>query len=143
MSGIIVKDGKNHIAEIIFGSTPLQNYWLGLMTNGDITKDEVTDYDIQLGSGLTEVTGTDYGRIELTRNSDWAIVAGLATSNEKTFTVGAGGWDNVKGWFLAESESGNDVVWAESFPVGQQSNKAATSLVKIIAKITQKAEDEA
>lgn len=149
MAGILTKDGKEHFADLKFGSTAPQDYWLLLIENGDITKDEVTDDDIQLGSGLTEVSGTGYSRIQLNRGS-WTISEELiggkirivASYAQQTFTVGAGGWSNVKGYALALSSTGNDVIAAESFPSGQQGNKVANAQLKFTPRMLEKREGE-
>ena len=139
MSGIIVDDGKNHLQEILFGSASPQNYYLGLVEEGTIS---VANTNIQLGSGLTEITGTGYIRKVLTRGTDYTIVGAIATCVQKIFTVGAGGWSNVKGYVITKTISGNDVVWAESLPLGQQGNKLQNALIKITPVITQKAYGE-
>lgn len=142
MAGIVTLDGKNHFLEVLFKSTAAQNYYLGLMKQGNIDADTVTDYDIQIGDGLTEVTGTGYARQLLTRNSEWTVASGVATAAMKTFTVGAGGWSDVKGYFIAGSESGADAYIAESFPSGQQGAKTESSQVRVTAVIPVKAYGE-
>jgi hypothetical protein len=149
MAGITTKFGKIHFGNIKYVSTAPQNYFLRLITNGDINKDTVTDDDIQMGSGLTEITGTGYAAIELLRGS-W--VKSEPTEGGKTrivytypqqiFTVGAGGWSNVKGYALSLTASGNDVIAAESFPTGQQGSKIAGQQLKISPRMYERREDE-
>jgi hypothetical protein len=115
--GILLNDGQNNFLNILFKTLPPQNYYLGLMTNA--TNPTVTD---QIGSGITEVTGTNYARLLVTRDTDWTVAGPLAISGIKIFNVGTGGWLQCNGFILCETLAGNDAVLAQAFPVAMQGN---------------------
>src|SRR5690606_11680857 len=124
---ILLNNGQTHFLAVLFKSTAVQDYYLGLMTatsNPTIPQ--------QIGSGITEVTGTGYARITLTRDTDWtASGTAIVTSAQKTFTVGAGGWTSVNGYFVATASTGNNAIFAEAFACAQQGSKVAGDTVKI------------
>jgi hypothetical protein len=128
--GVFLLDGQNHFLNIIFKASPVQDYYLGLMTN--VVNPDVTD---QLGSGITEVTGTDYARILLTRDTDWLVVGPLAESLAKIFTVGAGGWIACNGFFIAETLAGNDAILAQVFNLSMQGDYLEGEEIEVISDI--------
>ena len=110
MSGILLTSGQVDILNVYFLNTAVRStLYLGLMTN--TTNPTVGQ---QLGTGITEVSGTGYNRISLTRNTDWSILSDTITAAQKTFTVGSGGWSAVNGYFVALSSGGTDAVMAEA-----------------------------
>jgi len=126
MAGVLLNNGQDHVLSVVFKTTAVQNYFLRLMTE---TSNPALS--AQVGSGITEVTGTDYAAITLTRDTDWTgPSSNIVTSAQKTFTVGAGGWANVSGYFISLTSTGNDAIWAEAFPAGQQGNKIENDTVK-------------
>lgn len=139
MVGVLLDNGQEHFLDVLFESTAVQNYFLALM-------EETANpaLSAQVGSGITEVTGTDYARITITRATDWSRVGQIVTAVEKTFTVGAGGWTNVNGYFIALTGVATtaDAIWAEAFPAAQQGNKAENDTIKITAKYEQKDDSE-
>lgn len=100
---------------MLFKNTPVQNYYLGLMTN--LVNPDVND---QIGSGITEVAGTDYARILLTRDTDWLVAGPLAESLIKIFNVGPGGWLQCNGFMVCLTPSGNDAIFTQPFPAAMQ-----------------------
>lgn len=134
MAGYLLDDGQAHIVNVLFEATAVQNYYLALIEDTSISLSD------QIGSGLTEVSGTGYARITLTRGTDWSIVGALATAVLKEFTVGAGGWNNVNGYAvcLSSTPTTADAIWAEVFPAGDQGNKTAGTKVQVVCKFEQK-----
>lgn len=135
MAGVLLNNGQEYFLEVIFKNTTPGDLYLGLMEEG--TDPALT---AQVGTGITEVTGTGYARITLTRNTDWTRTGQVITAAQKTFTVGAGGWLNVRGYFVATSAtvSSATAIWAESFPLAQQGNKVAGDTVRITASYEQR-----
>jgi hypothetical protein len=139
MTGILLEAGQEHILKVLFKDSAVQNYYLGLMTN---TSNPTIAQ--QIGSGITEVSGTDYARIAITRDTQWTRVNQIVTADEKTFTVGAGGWTAVNGYVICLSAVATtaDAIWAEAFTAGQQGDKSAGDTVKITSKYEQKDDSE-
>jgi hypothetical protein len=138
MSGVLLNDGQQQILDIVFKTaTPPDPLYLGLMVQ---TSNPALS--AQIGSGITEVAGTGYARIPVARNTDWTRVGQIVTGSQKTFTVGAGGWATVNGYFLALSSAGADAIMAESFAAEQQGNKLEGDTVKITPKYEQKDDSE-
>lgn len=126
MPGVLLNLGQSHAVAIQFKSTPPQNYYLRLMTN---TVNPALS--AQVGSGITEVVGTGYAAIVITRGTDWAQIDAKVTAVLKTFVVGVGGWANCNGYFLALTPTGNDAIFAEPLPSNQQGNRAEGDEVRI------------
>jgi hypothetical protein len=129
MAGILLNNGQTHMLAVLFKSTAVQDYYLALITS---TSNPTLSQ--QIGSGITEVSGTSYARIALTRNTDWtASGTAIVTSAQKTFTVGSGGWSSVNGYAvcLSSTATTGDAIFAEAFSAGQQGNKTAGDTVKI------------
>jgi hypothetical protein len=139
MAGVLLDYGQEDILNVFFKNVAVHsNLYLGLMT--ETSNPALT---ANLGTGITEVTGTDYARIAIVRNTDWTKVGQIVTAAEKTFTVGAGGWADVNGYFVAvSSAAGTDVLWAEAFPAAQQGDKLEGDTIKITAKYEQKDDSE-
>ena len=134
MSGILLTSGQVDILNVYFLNTAVRTtLYLGLMTN--TTNPTVGQ---QLGSGITEVSGTGYNRITLTRNTDWSILSDTITAAQKTFTVGSGGWSAVNGYFVALSSGGADAVMAEAFEAQRQGDKLEGDIVKVTVNYQQK-----
>jgi len=148
MSGILLTAGQVYFLNLAFKNQTPGDLYMGLHTKGDLTS---ANLGMQLGdTGFLEVTGTDYARIPLVRDTDWTVTsetpAGvqLATSVVKTFTAGAGGWTDVNGYFVALSGVATtlDAIWAESFDVPRQGIKLEGDSVKVIAKFEMKDDSE-
>lgn len=140
MPGVLLNNGQQDIIDVYFGTNSgaqHANLYLGLMTQ---TSNPALS--AQLGSGITEVTGTDYARIAIAVDTDWTRVGQIVTAAEKTFTVGAGGWSDVNGYFIALSSGGNDAIMAEAFAAAQQGDKLEGDTIKITAKYEQKDDSE-
>ena len=132
--GCILNFGQAHITAILFKNTAVQNYYLALITN---TVNPALDK--QIGDGITEVSGTGYGRILLTRNTDWTQVAAKATAVFKEYTAGSGGWADVNGYAVCLSATPNtaDAIFAEAFDPLDQGTKPAGRKVQIICEYEQ------
>ena len=115
MSGILLDAGQEHILNVLFKNTAVQNYYLALMTN-TINP----DIDAQIGDGITEVAGIGYARILITRNTDWTLAGQIGTVAEKIFTVGTGGWSNCNGYMVCTASTGNNAIWAQAFEPTKQ-----------------------
>lgn len=139
MPGALLTTGQIYFLEVIFKNTAPGDLYLGLMEEGT---NPALSADV--GTGITEVTGTGYGRITLTRNTDWTRTGEVVTAAQKTFTVGAGGWTNVRGYFVATSATlgSATAIWAESFPLAQQGDKVAGDTIRITASYEQKDDQE-
>jgi hypothetical protein len=133
MAGVFLDKGQEHLLDVQFEATAVQNYYLRLMTQ--TSNPAVT---AQVGSGITEVTGTDYAAILLTRANDWARTGQVVTGAQKTFTVGAGGWTGVAGYFVSLTDTGNDAIFAEAFSANKQGNKDEGDTIKVTPKFTLK-----
>jgi hypothetical protein len=140
MAGVLLDNGQQTILDVFFKNTAVySNLYLGLMNE---TANPALS--AQVGTGITEVTGTGYARIAVARNTDWTRVGQIVTAAQKTFTVGAGGWTAVNGYFIALSGVATtaDAIWAEAFPLAQQGDKLEGDTVKITAKYEQKDDSE-
>ena len=127
--------------DVIFKNVSPGNLYLGLMEEGSFAAPG--DLPDNVGTGITEVTGTGYARILITRDTDWTRTSQTVTTNApKEFTVGAGGWSNVRGYFVATTLATATAIWAESFPLAQQGNKVAGDKIRITPSYTQKDDSE-
>lgn len=135
MPGVLLDNGQAHMVDVTFKAAEKQNYYLGL-----IQETENPALDAQVGTGITEVTGTGYARVELT---SWTGTGAVVTSEEVTFTIGTGGWDSVNGYMICLSEDGDDAIMAEAFPAERQGNKAEGDQIKITAQYEQRCSTEA
>jgi hypothetical protein len=129
MSGVLLNDGQAHIVNVLFESTAVQNYYLALIQS--TSNPALTE---QIGSGITEVSGTDYARIELTRGTDWTITGASAACDVKEFSVGADGWLSANGFAvcLSDTENAGDAIFAEAFPAEDQGNKPENRKIQIV-----------
>jgi len=132
MAGIFLDNGQVQALQIWLNGSTSDVMYLGLMTEGQLNSDNVTTTALQIGSGITEITGTGYTRQEIAQT--WTIATPTATGTQESFTVGAGGWSDVRGYFICQTLNGNDAVWCESFPEGNQGDKAATAILTVTPK---------
>jgi hypothetical protein len=109
----------NEGLDFILGVFPLDdtakptNLYLGLFTSQtSSTVPATTATGGAVPSGWTEATGTGYAR-QTIANTAWGAAAASGgvgrqtTGPQVTFTVGAGGWGTVNGFFIAtQSASG-------------------------------------
>lgn len=139
MAGVLLELGQEHILDVLFEATAVQNYHLALIES---TSNPTLGQ--QIGSGIIEVTGTGYARILLTRATDWSRSGQIVTALQKTFTVGSGGWDDVNGYAicLSATPTTGDAIMAESFTAGQQGNKNENDTIKVTANYEQKDNSE-
>lgn len=148
MSGFLLNDGQNYFLNVVFKNTTPGDLYVGLMTNGDFGAGSLqTELAKQVGAGIDEVTGTDYARLPLVRNTDWTLsgtTVRKATGTPVEFTVGAGDWANVDGYFVALSNVAGtaDAIWAEAFTALQQGTKAAGDTVKVTPSFVMKDDAE-
>ena len=108
--------------------------YLGLMTNSTTPSE-----GDQLPSNIEEIspTGSGYNRRALT---GWTVVSGvdpyiLASTVE--FNI-SGTWEDVNGYFVSGSPTGNDAFWAEVFPAGKTGTKYNGDKILITPKYEQK-----
>lgn len=97
MAGITPDEGEALVARILYrrdlGDRDA-NLRLGLFVNQTVSE-AITH------SGLSEPTGTGYGRLTLTDNN-WSVTGDTATYPQQVFTAGSGGWTpEVQGYFIA------------------------------------------
>jgi hypothetical protein len=133
MAALMVDFGQNWATTQLLAS----NLYLALIQEAEIGSDWPSNTAINFGNGLTEVTGTGYARITLTGGS-WSISGDTGTYAQQTFTVGAGGWTNVRGYAICSASSGSNVLWAESFPVSDQGNKSESDPIRVTPRYQQR-----
>jgi len=96
MAGFTPNEGEQLFANIIFRNTDVDrgtDSELVLFTN-------VTPTETITAATLTEPTGTDYARINLT-DASWSVTGDTASYALQTFTAGVGGWTgNVQGYAI-------------------------------------------
>lgn len=102
MPGITPDEGENLVARIIYrrdlGDRDA-NLRLGLFTNQTIAE-SITH------AGLSEPTGTGYGRLTL-NDANWTVTGDTASHPQQVFTAGAGGWTpEIQGYFVATQSAG-------------------------------------
>ena len=143
--GVMLNYGQNRLATIALGAQAVDtNLYLALVFSAatPMVNPAVTD---NIGTNMTEVSGTSYARIAVARNTDWTIVANLATAATKTFTVGSGGWLKCNGWALCASSTPTtaDALFAGAFasdaanpPYNQQGSHVAGETIAVTASIT-------
>jgi len=124
--GILLLDGQTHFLNVLLKTLPVQNYYMGIMTN--LVNPAVS---AQIGSGITEITGTGYSRLVITRDTDWTVLNGLAESVIKIFNVGPGGWNNCNGYIICSSASGNNALIAQAFSPDIQGNYVETEEIEV------------
>ena len=98
MPGILVSEGEERFASILFGSISVDsNLYLGLYTNTTQPDNAATLSDIN------EVNvAYGYGRVTLSRGS-WTVLSGIAVHSQVIFTALSGDWGNVYGYFIGTS----------------------------------------
>lgn len=118
MAAELHQEGLQHLLELISGrqSVPA-NYYIGLATDASLAENATL-------AGLTEVSGTGYGRQAVAASAvgfptsqaqgtnDWETV-----TLQVTFTGGAGGWTGANTAFLCTVASGTSGKLISSFPL--------------------------
>lgn len=122
MAGRLLASGQtfvtNAINYYIANGTESGALFMGLMENQSTPSEGA-----QLPSTITEISdASGYSRQEI---SSWTITSGVdpkLSGSAVTYTV-SGTWSSVYGYFVSETDDGNDALWAEVFPVNQGGNK--------------------
>jgi hypothetical protein len=118
-SGLLLEDGQVWVLDAMKASiNTAGGLYVGLMSNS--TKPSETN---QLPSDITEITGSGYAR---QLSSTWLVSSGVnpyIQGSMVTFTA-SGNWSNVNGYFVSESLTGNDALWAELFPIEKVGNRS-------------------
>jgi len=129
-----VDEGENRIADILFGVQAVDaNTYLGIYTDAAEPGETAT-----LPGGavpITELSGTNYGRITLARGT-WVITGDRADYAQQTFTAGAGGWANCYGYFIATSSDNTGKLLCVEHFTGGPFNVPVGGTIKITPKIT-------
>lgn len=88
--------------------------YVGLMTSYTGNTDD------QIGSGISELSASDYSRLLssgwILYNVDDPYIKGSTVNFQPSGTT----WKSIKGYFIAESETGNDAMWFQPFPITEQ-----------------------
>ena len=138
MSGVLLNKGQEDVVDVYFTNNVNVHsiLYIGLMiqtTNPSLNS--------TLGSGITEITGAGYGRIAINA-VDWTRSGQVVQALPKTFTVGAGGWSSVNGYFIADTITGGNALMCECFAIEQQGDKYENDTIKVTAKYEQKDNSE-
>lgn len=140
MAGRLLASGQVWVIDVMkYYLDNVSGVYLGLMTNGTTPSE-----GDQLPTNITEIspTGSGYNRRSI---SSWAVTSGVdpyLTGDTIEFNI-SGTWENVNGYFVGLTPSGNDAIWAEVFPVGKQGTKYHGDKVLITPKYEQKYYGEA
>lgn len=131
---VVLNSGQDLMLNNTFGNTVGADHYLGLME--ELTVPAVTD---SLGAGITEISAaTGYARIQMIKGVDFTVSGNVAVGVQKEFTVGAGGWNNVNGWFLATLVTGGDATLAGVFSGAEQGNRIENDLIRITVRVNAK-----
>lgn len=130
MAGKWNDEGENNLLDCYLKGATRPSFYIGLFKNVVEPVEGAT-----LASGITEVTGTGYARIQL-QDADWTVAADLATHLQKTFTAGED-WGDVYGYFICTAATGTagKVICCEAFSDGPY-NVLSGGSIKITSKIT-------
>jgi hypothetical protein len=114
MAGFTPNEGEKLVADVIYKrdlTDRIADLELGLFTN--VAPDETITH-----AGITEPTGTGYGRITLT-DASWTGAADARSYAEQTFTAGVGGWSgDVRGYFICTKGATKRLLHVEVDPGG-------------------------
>lgn len=130
MSGKWNDEGENHVLDCYLKGATRPTFYLGLFKNTTEPAEAAVMTDI------TEPTTGGYARLAL-GDSDWTIVADLATHIQKTFTASGGNFGNCYGWFITTALSGTagKLICCELFSDGPY-NVLDGGSVKVTPKVT-------
>lgn len=132
MPGTLLTSGNLYLLNSIKAQLDVTNLYMGLMT---------TSYNIgnsgQLGNGITEFdpapNGSGYNSRKLVPS--WAVISGVnpyLSGEFVEFTI-SGVWENVNGYFIAESSVTGvaDILWIEPFPLEKQGIKTDSESINV------------
>lgn len=131
MAGVLVNEGENRIANILFDATAVDsNLYLGLFTNSSGLSETSVLTDI------TEPTGGSYARKTLARG-DWTVTNDTAAFAQQTFTAtGSAFTGSIYGYFIATTADTSGVMYGyEIFASGPYTINQNDS-IKITPNIT-------
>ena len=121
MAGILIASGQTFVIDAM-------KYYINNFTNGLyvglMTEPSPPPEGSQIDTGITEITPTGSG-YERQLITSWGTTAGVdpvLSGSTAIFNV-SGVWESVNGYFVSETATGNDALWAEVFPVGKQGDK--------------------
>jgi len=140
MAGRLLASGQVWVIDVMkYYLDNVSGVYLGLMTNGTTPSE-----GDQLPTNIEEIspTGSGYNRKFI---SSWTMTSGVnpyLTGDTIEYNI-SGTWENVNGYFVSISSSGNNALWAEVFPVVKQGTKYHGDKVLIIPKYEQKYYGEA
>jgi hypothetical protein len=142
MAGRLIASGQTYVIDAMkyYIDNFTSGLYVGLMTN--TTTPSESD---QLGAGITEislVTSSGYSRQLV---DDWGTSSGvdpILSGATATFNV-SGTWASVEGYFVSESSTGNDALWAEVFPTGKGGDKHHGDRVLITPRFEEQYKGEA
>jgi hypothetical protein len=139
MAGKWVDVGENRVAGILFVSTAVENYYMGLYNNTVEPGEAATMTALTTTAGISEV-GTPgsggYARALLTRGS-WTTTGSVAAYAQQTFTASGASWGGVYGYFITTASAGTacSLMAVESFTDGPYTINDGDS-VKVTPSIT-------
>ncbi|CAK0749038.1 conserved hypothetical protein [Gammaproteobacteria bacterium] len=122
MAGKWCDEGENRVAKILFVSTAVENYYMGLYNNVAEPSEAATCVALTTTAGITEpaaVGAGGYARCVLTRGS-WSTTGSVAAYAQQTFTASGASWGSVTGYFITTASAGTAGVLmaVESFTDG-------------------------
>lgn len=130
---VVLNTGQDLLLNNTFGNTVGADHYLGIMEEVSVPPVTAT-----LGSGITEISGTGYARIQMVKGVDFTVSGNVAVGVQKEFTVGAGGWNNVNGWFLADAITAGTATLAGIFTGAEQGNRIENDLIRITVRVNAK-----
>jgi hypothetical protein len=121
MTEIFPDEGLDMVLAVVTGNQAAPaNLYMGLFTSQTASTVPARDAVLATQTGVTEVTGTGYVRVQVTP-ANWGAPATNGngrkrTSAQKTFpTVGAGGWGIITGFFIADSQTSGVALFYANF----------------------------
>jgi len=140
MAGILIASGQTFVIDAMkyYIDNVAGGLYVGLMTESSTPSE-----GSQIGTGITEITPTGSG-YERQLITSWGTTAGvdpILSGDTATFNV-SGVWESVNGYFVSETATGNDALWAEVFPVGKQGDKSHGDKILITPKYEQQYDGE-
>lgn len=116
MNGIILTSGQYFILNSINDKiTSFGGLYVGLMTN-QVSPERT----YQTPSGIIELSSVTCSGYSRQLCASWTVGANpdpYIIGSGVTFTIMSGSWNNINGYFISESQTGNDCIWCENFPI--------------------------
>lgn len=141
MAGKWVDAGEARVAGILFISTAVEDYYLGLYNNATEPGEGATMTSLTTTAGISEaatVGSGGYARKVLSRGS-WttSATAGVVAYAQQVFTASGATWGTVTGYFICTTSAGTagTLMAVETFASGPYSIGDGDS-VKVTPTIT-------